>query len=151
MMHGPHGYGAPSGYGPPSLRQEVPIFAAQGVQVTSARFVVGMKTYPIAAITSVAPLFFPPQTSGPVAAILFCSMGLLVSWGIYAIDGTWGATFAAIFAAGIVGGVFAYRAKKPGYGVLITTSGMNVQALTTWDGAFSQHVIGALNQAVSMR
>lgn len=137
---------------PPSMRQEVPLFAGPGIQITTARFVVGHQTYPIGGITTVAPFSVPAQTGGPIAMIgLGGFFALCGAAGL--VDGNAGALFGSmLFGAPLIaGGILWYRSRRATHGVVITTSGMNVRALVTQDIALVHGVVQALNQAIASR
>lgn len=140
-MQPEYGYGSQSS----SMRQEVPILAEQGVQVTTARFVCYQQTYPIAGLTSVAPYHLPAQRSAPImAALLFGSLALIA-----VLNSSVGWTMILILAAG-VSALVAVQ-KKASYGVVVWTAGTNMRALTSYDPAFVQRVLAALNQAIASR
>ncbi len=151
------GYG---GYGPPSSgRHEQPIFAGGGVQVTTARLVCANQTYPIGAITSVAPFVIPADQSGPGCGLFAGIAGALGSFVMFAIGlaaesvsllAMFG-PLAVICIAVVVGCAYWRTTRKPSYGVSISTAGMQVRAVVSPDQAFTHAVIGALNQALSMR
>ena len=65
-----------SGHNPPSGQQETVLLSEPGLQVTTARLVVGDLTYPIATITSVAPFTVRADMRGPNAAVF---LGLVVN------------------------------------------------------------------------
>ncbi len=139
-------------YGPPSMRQEVPLLAEQGVQVTSARFVVYQQTYPIAGITSVAPFSVPSSNTGPGCLIAFAALFCIAPLVRLLWDGDVKAGALVLFPGSLLAlGVWWFRSRKPSYGVVIWTAGANVRALTSQDGMFVQRVIGALNQAIASR
>lgn len=143
-MMQPYGYGYG---GPPSAQyREVQLLAEWGVQVTSSRFIVGMHTYPIAGITSVAPFHIPAERSGAiVGAIIFGLLGIIVGW-------TAGSVLAFLF-FGVIAAIFVVAAllKKSVFGVVIATAGMQHRALVTHDGVHVTRVVNALNQAIAMR
>lgn len=134
----------------PQARQEVSILAEQGIQVTSARFIVYQQTYPINGITSVAPFSFQPGRAGPLLGILFfglASLGGIVS----AINGD-GSPGAAVFCLAMLGlCIWWFMSRKMQHGVIVSTAGMQHRALVTPDPALVHRVVGALNQAISMR
>ncbi len=79
---------------------------------------------------------------------------VLLAVGIAADSGGLVATMAILAVASIgavVACVRAVKQRKPSYGVTITTAGMNVRAVISPDQAFTQAIIGALNQAISLR
>lgn len=144
-------------YGAP--RQEVVLFNGVGVQVTSARFICGHQTYPVSNITSVAPFTVHPSKTGIVLGIVFSVglvlLGLLMMAVAAAAESGAAAGLGFMFLVlglMIVGAcIYFSRLMKPTHGVSITTSGMNVRALTSPDLALVNGVLSALNQALSMR
>jgi type IV secretory pathway TrbD component len=138
---------------------EVSLFAAQGIQVTSARLVCGPQTYPIAAITSVNVFMAPPENSSAKVGIGLCVFGFLAAL-TFGTCGNMvdmrGATGTAVFLSVVAAVVMALCirsivASKPTYGVQIWTSGMNVRAMHTPDPSLANGVAGAINQALAMR
>jgi hypothetical protein len=140
---------------PPSGRQEVSIFSAPGVMVTSARFVVGQQTYPLSGITSVSPFTVFATKNGAILWTFWSALWVVI-WAIAAAMGSGGSGYGTGFASfislcSVVIGVLWWRSLKDSYGVAITAAGMNVKAVVSRDPAFVQHVCAALNQALSMR
>lgn len=133
-------------------RQEFTILQEPGVIVTSARFIVGQQTYPMAGLTAVAPFTDPPSTIGSIVGTL-CVGGLAAISGLaayfagsglgFGVTGLLGAAATVILVLGMM--------KKPMHGVRIATAGGQVHALFSRDIQHVQRVVGALNQALSMR
>lgn len=132
--------------------QEVTYFVAPGVLVTSARFVVGSQLYPISGITSVsaqtklgdrliwyigASLFLLPAIAIVVGGLLFGSLTV--------------ATFAVpLIVIGVIV-VLIGRSVRDVHSVWITTSGMQIAAITHRDLGAIQQVVSALHQAIVSR
>lgn len=138
-----YGYGAP--------RQEVQLLSEGWVQVTSARFVVGHQTYPLAGITSVAPFTVPKDASFAWFLAVGSSLGILASLGMMAVSVAVGFVFLLIAGAVLGFAIYEIKTKKAIHGVVICTSGMQVQALSSPDLQFVSRVVGSLNQALAMR
>lgn len=139
------------GYGPPSMqRQEVHLFSEQGIQVTSARFVVFQQTYPIAGITSISPFTIPAQRAGLILGALFFGLCTLGGCGLMLGDDH---NPVGVIVFGLFMGLCIWGAvsRKPMHGLMISTAGMNVRALTSQDFNQVQRVMAALNQAIAMR
>jgi hypothetical protein len=115
-------------------RMEQPLLAERGVQVTTARFIVGGTTYPISGIVAVSPFSEPPNW---VSIVIWGLFGLLTIW----------------FGVGVVplGYALWILIKGGQYGVAIQTASGNVRALVSKDAAFAQRVAMALNNALAMR
>lgn len=146
MMQG-YGYGPP-----PSMRQETALFAAGGVQVTTARFVCWQQTYPMGGITSVSPFTIQAARTGPYALAVFSAFWAIVWFASLVWDPNAPAVLMLLVSAGLVAaGIMWGRSRKATHGVMITTAGMNVRAVASPDGVFVQQIVGALNQALSMR
>jgi len=147
------------GYGPPMPRQEVMLFNGNGIQVTSARLVCWQQTYPIANITSVAPFSVYPSHGGTTFGIFFgvcLALVALVIGGIGVAAKSsgaigYGVVFGLVGIGLVVVCILAARAKKPTHGVMITTAGVNVRAISSADTALVQAVIAALNNAIAVR
>jgi hypothetical protein len=106
--------------------------AAQGVMVTSARFVVAGQTYAVANITSVK--YLPPQRGGGILLALLGVPALVVlPLGIGMI---------------LVGALVAALAQAT---VVLVTAGAEAQALKSRDTRFVQSVVQALNEAIISR
>lgn len=144
MMQPPYGQGY--GYGPPapSIRQEVQLFAANGVYVTTARFTVGQSMYPIANITRIAQVTVPPSYGGAILAILF---GLV----LILIGVPFAGWLAVVGLAFLAGGIYTASTRKPLYALEVWTAGMNVRAVVGHDWTFIGAVHQALNQAIASR
>lgn len=144
MMQPGYGYGAT-----PSMRQEVPLLAEQGIQVTSARFIVYQQTYPINGITSVAPFSFQPSRTGPVVGAILFGLGTLGGLGALRHEGSIGMPFVCALLTGAC--VWWFISIKAQHGVMVSTAGMQHRALVTTDQGLVARVVHALNQAISMR
>jgi hypothetical protein len=130
---------------------EITYLVEAGVQVTSARFVVGSNMYPIAAITSVAPYSIPPKRGVPIAVVIICGFFACINLAraIVGADGALPALF--VLTLFTTGAVFWARSIKATYCVMISTSGMQARALASPDGALVGRVVVALHQAVATR
>jgi hypothetical protein len=135
------------------------LLSEPGVQVTSARFVVGHQTYPIMGITSVTQ-FYVPKPSSTVAT----GCGLAFVFGffpafIFAVlafsSGSaalgWTAGFFGLAGLAVVGISIGTASVPNKYGVAITSAGSQVRPLVSQDLGHVQRVVGALNHALSMR
>lgn len=147
------------GYGyAPQQRQEQQLFAAGGVQVTTARLVCWNQTYPMASISSVSTFIVPASQSGFGWAVFF-GLGALGSFAMAALGIAVSSTemalvFGLLTACSTTFAILisrAVRARKPSYGVMISTAGMQVRAVVSPDGPMVQAIVGALNHALSMR
>lgn len=139
---------------------EVPLFSGAGVQVTSARVVSGMQTYPTASIASVSSFTVPADRGASIIGAVFFAVLIVVGGGLtacgQAVDvptvaglGVVLALLGAVSAAALA--VLAVT-KKPGYGVQITIAGGGtVQVMRSPNQALVGQVIGAVNQALTMR
>lgn len=131
---------------------ETPLLTEPGIHVTTARFVVGHQTYPIASITSVSPFTIrASRTNGYLGGGLFVLLTLLTL-----VPGLVALNFGGIVIGLIFGGLATLcislaKAKQDTHGVVIATSGMQVRALVT--NRFDQvsRVVMALNQAIASR
>jgi hypothetical protein len=135
----------PYGYGPPSMRQEVGLLAEYGVQVTTARFVVGSQLYPIAGLTKVDTFFIPAQRGNPILGAVF--------FGLVALGCLPGHAFvAALIFLALCGICIAVaRSKRPMYGIIIWTAGTNVRAILSFDQGHVMRVLQALHHAIGSR
>jgi len=125
------------------------------VLVTTVRFVVGVQSYPIADIASVAPFSEVPAMTGPNTAL---GLGLVVNLSaIVAIKmgvenrGGWLFVPAAIGSVAFVWGLYQARTRKVIHGVLLAMSGAHVRVSVASDQSRVHRVLGALNQAIASR
>lgn len=123
------------------------------IKVTSARFVVGKETYPIANISSVKNRFFPPKRFG---AICWAVIGLMWSCSVLSVIDTKGEGYDPTLGLSI-SAVFFYLAWHfyvnggAKYLVALTTSGSEVKALESKDKEKIDNVVQALNDAIVFR
>lgn len=156
MMQQGYEYGSGPGYGygyppvTPPMRQEIPLLAEQGIQVTSARFVVYQQTYPLNGITHVAPFSFQPSRTGALlGGMLFGLLTCICGGSAMSGDGSIGPAF--FFALLTAACVWSFVSKKMVHGVVVSTAGMQQRPLMTTDAGLVHRVVGALNHAISMR
>lgn len=126
-------------------RVEVPIHAEQHIQVTTARFVVGYHTYPIAGLTHVVAFSNPAQRTSAILAAIFFGLLFLIC----AIARA-GAPALVFFVPAAICGIVA-ATRKATHGVAICTAGRNIHALLSHDAGFVARVVTALNQAIASR
>lgn len=129
-----------------SETSEQVFFSGNGVQVTSARFVVNQQTYPMRNIAAVKPMHKDPSQFWWYIGLL---VGLLFVAGSFGSPISWGGV---IFGAAIFGFcIMAIRAGKTVHAIVITTSGSDIAAIQSTDQAHVRAVLDALNQAIVHR
>ena len=117
-------------------------FQQAHVTVTNSRFIVGNQTYAMRNITSVQPVKYNPQRSGPITLIIVGFLTILIGFGKSSVGGTLcGLALLAL-------GIFWWSRQRPTYGVLLTTSGGEVRALQHRDWPFIENIVTALNQSI---
>lgn len=141
------------------MKQEVSLYNANGVQVTSARFVANGTTFALANISSVQKIIVKADKSmslwAMVGAIAFgiCGCGGLSFtaydnspiWRIAGVLGVLGALgLAALWLAIIF-------IPKDRYAVRIHTNAGESNAFVSTDGSEIDRIVGALNQAIISR
>jgi hypothetical protein len=144
-----------SGHDPPSGHLETLLLSEPGLQVTTARLVVGYRTYPIAAIASVAPFTLTADIRVPNAAV---ALGLVVNLAaLVAIKmgtenkGGWLFVVALAGSIAFVWGLYQARTRQTVHGISAATSGMQVRVFQSPDLARVHRVLVALNQAIACR
>lgn len=118
--------------------QEQTFFEYEDVKVTNTRFVSGSQTYAMSNITSVKPLEQKPSRLGGVLVLL---IGL-------AFLSTSNYVFGAVLAAGAAAYLYF---QKTVFHVLLSTSGGETKALKTYQRAYLNKVVAALNEAIVYR
>ncbi len=148
---GTYGYGAPPAYGVQGFGPvaETTFFADQGIQVTNTRFVVYGQMYPINGITAVSPFTIPAKRGWLIFWAIFFGLGVLGGIGNLAQGGNGG----GLVMSAIITGLFIWRiiARKDQHGIIISTAGGQVRALTSQNLPLVHAVMSALHQAVAMR
>lgn len=122
--------------------EEIEFFRRENVSVTNARFMVGSKTYAMNGVTSVKK---GEKTKSKIIPILFVLTGVLLFFS------TPGITARILASALVIIGVFAYKAIKPEYSVVLNSASGESQALTSQHEKYIDMVIDALNQSIVHR
>lgn len=118
--------------------QEKIFFDRNGVKVTSARFIVGTRTYAMQGVTSVKQAAKHPSRVLPIA---FGIIGILLALDDKALIGTCLLVFA----------VLAWLLQKADWIVVLSSASGEQQALTSKDRAYIDAVISALNESLVYR
>ncbi|CAN5901411.1 hypothetical protein BH11MYX4_BH11MYX4_01960 [soil metagenome] len=144
-----------SGHDPPSGQQETVLLSEPGLQVTTARLVVGYLTYPIASITSVTPFTVTANMRVPNAAVVLGLVVNLAALGAIRMGtenkGGWLFVVAMIGSIAFFWGLYQVRTRQTVHGISVATSGTEVRAFHSPDLARVHRVLGALNQAIGSR
>ncbi len=126
-----------------------------GLQVTTARLVVGYQTYPIAAFTNVTPFTVTAEMRGPSAAVV---LGGVVNLAAFAgikmgteNQGGWLLVVATIGSIVFLWGLYQARTRQTMHGISVATSGTQLRVFASPDMARVHRVLGALNQAIASR
>lgn len=136
-------------------RPETVLLAERGIQVTTARLIVGTQTFPLHSIGSVSPLFIPKETVGATMAVVIAVLaGLPMSscciW-LGESARSFGYTLLVATICMIVIAIAHAATRKTFHGVNVATPLGRVPIAVSDDQAFAQRVLGALNHALSMR
>lgn len=130
--------------------QEQTLLNDRGVIVSTARFVVGSTTYPLAGITAVQYLELPAQRGGAIlAGIILGSIGG-VSMGRTFLPNSDASAVLALLCA-VVAAVGFASTVKPNFVVRVMTAGGQIDAIKSPDKTWTQSIATALNQAVINR
>ena len=137
---------APPPIAPPSLSPAERVFLQEGhVSVSSARFVVGAQTYPMANVSSVKAFASPPNVTLQVLMLLAA-----IVWTISILArSAWGELFFSV--ALLVLGIVLLKVAKTTHPVALTTSAGEVRPVSAYDKAYIDRIVAALNQAVVSR
>lgn len=135
MNYAPDSQMARQDYGMTS-RQEQPLLTEKGVTVTTARLVVGSATYPIANLTLVRHEVRRRILWAVVAGF----------FGLASVPQGAGVTVLGLALLGL-----AVWLAWPKHNIVITTAGTNVVAMQSFNRAFAERVVGAINHALTMR
>jgi hypothetical protein len=128
-------------------REEIVFFhdPAEGVKVTSTRFIVGAETYLLSGITSIRSIRIPPNYVPPIVLIVFA---LLACWGAIKFDNP---LFYVVGLAGVgLGGLWAWRLCSR-FAIVLCTAADENRSLISVDREFVVSVLRALNEAVIAR
>lgn len=132
--------------------EEKVLYENGNVKVTSARFIVGNKTYQLGQINSSEPLVEKMKT--PTLKYILMGLGILVS---LAALGNMGESFIGAIVGAAFGGAIAYVGykfiNKPDdiYHVQITTSSGEASALSSTDSEHISNIVNAINDGLAMR
>jgi hypothetical protein len=151
-----------------SQPQEATLYQSPSVQVTTARLIIGPKTYAMANITSVTIVQEAPDTSGPIwlsvgglgAVVLACCPGAL-ALGLFSgpsEDYGTGAicilTAAGMGLAGLLaltGAIALGRSLKPTFLVRIGSASGEVSVLADKNRELVECIVRAINEAIVRR
>jgi hypothetical protein len=122
---------------PQMQRTEHTLLAEQGIIVSTARFVVGTTTYPLAGITAVSTSAIKPKYLLPLILILF-GLPLLPAK-------------APLGLPLLLAGIAIIVLSKKRFVVRMATAGGQVDALASKDRAYIERVVSALNTAIIQR
>ncbi|MEK7207774.1 MAG: DUF6232 family protein [Pseudomonadota bacterium] len=117
--------------------EEKTFFSDGGITVTNTRFIVPSQTYAMSGITSVKNSHESPKRSYPIIC------------GVLGLVFLPGALVVGLIIAGVA--IVWWLGQKTQYHVVLTTSGGEVKALSTVDGALISKVVQALNDAIVAR
>lgn len=118
-----------------------------GVVVSSTRFVVGGKTYPLAGITSVEAFTISAKR---VPGIVLVALGVILLVVLFQVVPSWTIAVGCGGILIVIGGAAAAAAKTK-YAVRVATAGMQANALVSPDRQRVQRIVDALNQAIVQR
>ena len=119
----------------------------QGVRVTSARLIVGPKTYAMRNITSVATRRTNPSYVGPVLSCLLGALFALI--GFNAVSQSPGKVVLGIVL--LVLGVFWAKIMKPDHHLRISSSAGDSSALESKNKNYIDGIVHAINEAIIHR
>lgn len=125
---------------------EMTIYEEGGVKITTARAVLGGKTYAMSNITSVS-MSSEVESAGCITFGLIIGGAAVIIWGVAV--GEW--LMAGIGLVMAVGGFYLNRGEKTKYTVRIGSSSGEADALTSYDQAEIQKIIDAMNDAIVRR
>lgn len=122
--------------------EEIEFFRSENVSVTNARFMVGAKTYAMNGVTSVKK---SAKTKSKIMPILFVLAGIVIFFATPSI------TARIVASALVIIGIFAYKAIRPEYSVVLNSASGESQALASQDEKYIDTIIDALNQSIVHR
>jgi len=118
------------------------------VSVTTERVIISGTTYALRNITSVKMTDNPAAEEGfPLVLIVVGTLGVFVSFGVFAHDVGSGFIWLVISGGVIAMGIFS-RSFKPSYNVTIATSSGEIRALTSKNKDYIAKIVDAINEAV---
>lgn len=132
-----------------SSHSEVSYYQEGDITITSARAMLGSKTYAMANITSVSMGTIPPDRALGVLVVL---VGLLISVcsGMAVLENNnAGGIFLGLIVVGV--GVVIAASKKTKYVVKIGSASGESNALVATDEEYIQKIVDAVNEAIIMR
>jgi Family of unknown function (DUF6232) len=123
------------------MSNEVTFLENGGITVTSARFVVGTKTFAVRGITSVQLIKVPAYYGGAVILILAGLVPIVI--GIRS-----SIAFTAVGFFILFGGVWSCFRQKPSYAVVLRTADGEVTAYQSKDRSHVVQIVEAINDSI---
>ncbi len=120
-------------------------FEYDDVKVTNTRFIYGSNTFAMAGITSLKIRKQPPDYWGLVILAILIFVCIVVMFSGQLIGGFLGAAILSLIFWG------ALKTMKTKYFIVLSTSGGEVEALTTQQLEYATRVTAALNEAIIYR
>ena len=145
------------------MPEEVTVFQNGELLITTARAVLGQKTYAMASITSVSAYVIPANQTVAVGLLILglALVGMAGFAGIFGIAtlNTGGGYSIIVISAvigilglgSIVGGIAAFKSTKPSYAVRIGSASGEANVLISKDRTHIQKIVNAINEAIAKR
>lgn len=130
-----------------------------GVMITTARAVIGHRTYAVGQVNSISGHMVKPNRLVPISMVVvgFLLLGifaLTLAVGAAGGRGGWlvcGLTGVVLALLPIGIGGFLLLTRKPLYAIYIYTTGGQQEALSTADQSYADRVLAALHEALALR
>ena len=116
-------------------------FQQNGITVTNSRFIVGNQTFAMRNVSSVQAVRYNASKGGSITLLTIGGVMLFIG---FSVSGFW-----ALFGLLMIGlGILWLSKLRPTFSVILATTGGEVRALQSFDMAFINAVVAALNQSM---